>query len=203
VHSDGSAQFRGIRFSPEFLRRIDEFQNEQRAQGHHIPDEELFNVRAFAGGVVSFRFFSRSTDGILYYLGEVTRRRLFTEFGLEPRFIQVKTGLRYGTMPRSDCDEKSGKYQSRSDLTYLGRRARQGSPAGSYSCENLFVVDQDAGNDHILNVGYDGTYYGIPRDRDRQGRTLQVLELVKQLLALNTSAKQLPATGVITSIGSQ
>ena len=62
----------------------------------------------------------------------------------------------------------------------------------------IFVLDQDALGDHLLTVSYDGMTYGIPRDPDRSGRTLQVLELIKQLLALNTSAKQLPATGVIS-----
>jgi hypothetical protein len=42
--------------------------------------------------------------------------------------------------------------------------------------------------------------YSIPRDRERSGRTTQVLELVKQLLALNTSAKQLPSTSVISVV---
>jgi len=42
--------------------------------------------------------------------------------------------------------------------------------------------------------------FGVPRDPNKSGRTLQVLELTKQLLALNTSAKQLPATGVISVI---
>jgi hypothetical protein len=43
--------------------------------------------------------------------------------------------------------------------------------------------------------------FGISRDQNRSGRTLQVLGLVKQLLALNTSAKQLPSTSVISVIG--
>jgi hypothetical protein len=201
VHADGAAQFRGIRLSAEFLRRMDEFQNEI-SQSRNVPNDTLFNTRAFAGGVVSFKFFTRSTEGILYYLGEITRRRLAPEFGDSARTIQLKTGLRYGTMPQSDC-EGLDRYAKREDLSYLGRRSRQGAPGGSYSCENLFVIDQNPGFDHILNVGYDGNYYGIPRDPDRSGRTLQVLELIKQLLALNTSAKQLPQTGVISIVGGQ
>jgi hypothetical protein len=52
-----------------------------------------------------------------------------------------------------------------------------------------------------MGVSYDGAHFGIPRDPNRSGRTLQVLGLVKQLLALNTAAKQLPSTSVISVIG--
>jgi hypothetical protein len=202
VHEAGRAEFRGIRLAPEFLRRIDEFQRTE-LQTKSIPEDALFNVRDFAGGVVSFKFYTRSTEGILYYLGEITRRRLYPEFGDSPRTVQVKTGIRYGIMPRNDChdSENRGRAQRKNDLIYLGRRARQGPPRASYYCENLFVLDLQPDASHILNVSYDGQTYGIPRDRERAGRTLQVLELVKQLLALNTSAKQLPQTGVISVVG--
>jgi hypothetical protein len=65
------------------------------------------------------------------------------------------------------------------------------------------VIDDfgTVGGEAVVGVGYDGRYFGIPRDPNRSGRTLQVLELVKQLLALNTSAKELPATSVISVVG--
>ena len=49
----------------------------------------------------------------------------------------------------------------------------------------------------FIAVSHDGTSYGLAGDRERTGRTYHVLELVKQILALNTSAKQLPATSVL------
>jgi ABC-type metal ion transport system substrate-binding protein len=53
----------------------------------------------------------------------------------------------------------------------------------------------------VITVSYDGKSFSIPRDSNRGGRTLQVLELVKQLLALNTSARQLPSTSVLSVVG--
>jgi hypothetical protein len=201
LHADGASEIRGIRLSPEFLARVDRLQK-ARQEIKEVPGESLFNTGTFRGAVVSFKVYTRSTEGILYYLGEVTRRRLFTEsaLGEPPKFIQVKTGLHHGTLPMSECDdqENGGVAQSKSDLRPLHRR--YAVTAGlNYRCENMFVIDNDgtsAGS--VLQVHYDGMTFSIPRDNDRAGRTLQVLELAKQLLALNTSAKQLPATSVIS-----
>jgi hypothetical protein len=195
VHMDGSAEFRGIHLSPEFLKRIDDFQRRQGA----VNDDALFPVEAFTGAIISIKFYTRSTEAILYYLGEVTRRRLFTEFGDVPRTMEIKTGIRHGAMPLGDCDDNEGRAE-RHDLIYLSpRKRRLGPPGGRYFCDNLFVLDPvDGPGDHVITVAYDGKTFGIPRDPRVAGRTLQVLELTKQLLALNTSAKQLPATSVIS-----
>jgi hypothetical protein len=87
-------------------------------------------------------------------------------------------------------------------MQYLSiRRALSHGPTASYNCENIFTLDAGAHLEgSILSVNYDGMTYSIPRDRERSGRTTQVLELVKQLLALNTSAKQLPSTSVISVV---
>ncbi len=199
VHTDGSAEFRGIHLSPAFLKRIDEFQGE-RMQSGAVNDDALFPVEAFDGGIVTIKFYTRSTEAILYYLGEVLRRRLFPEFNDAARTIRVKTGIRHGAMPLGNCDDdtEAPVLQERHDLAYLSPR-KHGHPPGRYFCDNLFVLDPvEAPGDHIISVGYDGRVFGIPRDAKVAGRTLQVLELTKQLLALNTSAKQLPATSVIS-----
>jgi len=203
VPVDGVSEFRGIRLAPEFLQRIDRLQRAVLAARPDLPEEALFPVRAFAGGVVSFRFYTRSTGGILYYLGEITRRRLFTEFGDRSRTTQVKTGLRYGTISATGCNdsENTGTWQENSDLIYLSRR-RVGTARGKYYCENLFVLDNPDAvpTDDITQITYDGMRFGIPRDHNLRGRTTQVLELVKQLLALNTSAKTLPSTSVLSVV---
>jgi hypothetical protein len=121
-----------------------------------------------------------------------------------PRTIQVKTGLRPGTIPLTECNdlENGASWQSKNDMVYLSPRRARSTPRGSYYCENLFVLNNDGIlGDHLMGVSYDGMYFGVSRDPNRSGRTLQVLGLVKQLLALNTAAKQLPATSVISVIG--
>jgi hypothetical protein len=204
VHADGVSEFRGIRLAPEFLRRIDRMQRDLIEQKPGIADEALFRSADFATGRVSFKVYTRSTEGILYYLGELTRRRLFTEFGDVPRTIQIKTGLRAGTIPLTECNdlENAASWQAKNDLAYLSSRLARSQPRGGYYCENLFVLNNDGIlGDHVIGVSYDGMHFGVSRDQNRSGRTLQVLGLVKQLLALNTAAKQLPATSVISVIG--
>jgi hypothetical protein len=206
VNDGNMSQFRGIRLSPEFLKRIGHLQQEL-TEGRNTPPELLFPVAGFRNALVSFKVYTRSTEGMLYYLGEITRRRLISEFGDTPlRSTQVKTSLRHGTLPQSECDdrENGGSWQPKTDLVYLSRRRAGGSAPGRYYCENIFVLDsEDLRDDAVISVSYDGKLFGIPRDPNRHGRTLQVLELVKQLLALNTSARQLPQTGVISVIGAQ
>jgi hypothetical protein len=182
---------------------MDQIQRELVEQKPRTSPDALFRSADFAGGRVSFKVYTRSTEGILYYLGELTRRRLFTEFGDVPRTIQIKTGLRPGTMPQSECNdlENGASWETKTDLAYLSQRRSKSKPRGSYYCENLFVLNNEGLEDSVLGVSYDGAYFGILRDQNRSGRTLQVLGLVKQLLALNTSAKQLPATSVISVVG--
>jgi hypothetical protein len=203
VHADGMSEFSGFRLATKFLDRMDRLQSQFPRDRL---DDTVFRREEFAGGTISFKVYTRSTEGILYYLGEIARRRLATEtqYGEKPRHIQVKTSIPRGTFPASECNdaENGGKYERKFDLQYLSiRRALSHGPTASYNCENIFTLDAGAHLEgSILSVNYDGMTYSIPRDRERSGRTTQVLELVKQLLALNTSAKQLPSTSVISVV---
>lgn len=150
-------------------------------------------------GAVSFKIQVRSTEGIMYYLGEVLRRHLYPEISIDAktRLIQVATRVPRGAMPKSAChDTGEGRPSRKTDLVYLNGTT-EAAPGDSYFCENLFVVDTGAILGSFISVSYDGTWYGLSSERERGGRTYQVLELVKQILALNTSAKQLPATSVL------
>lgn len=51
-----------------------------------------------------------------------------------------------------------------------------------------------------LSVDYNGQHFVVPNDPQKSGKTLHVLSIVKQLLAVNTSAKSLPQTNVISII---
>jgi hypothetical protein len=189
----GSAQFRGIRLSEPFIRRMEEI---QRTFGANYPpgDENVFDIRRFRNSRITFKFSIRSIEGILYYLGEITRQNLYPEFNTPSRMVQVKTRLRYGAYPLTECDS-SGEKHGLVDL-----RTRRPDPR-PYNCENLFVLETGLAPDAFYAVSYDGVDYSIPNEPVRQGRSLQVLELVKQLLALHTSAKQFPQSSVISIIG--
>ncbi len=154
----------------------------------HITVEKLFP------GAISFDLQLRSTEGILYYLGEVTRRHLYPESSIDnkARLIQVPTRVPTGAMPVTACDDE-GQLTRKTDLVYL-----DGSSAANqyYYCENIFVVDKSPSG-AFVSVSYDGNSFGLSQADDRTGRTYQVLELAKQILAVNTSAKQLPATSVV------
>ena len=196
----GSSQFHGIILSDVFLDRIRQVQQAAYAAGNRS-HEDFFPIARFRNRHVTFRFQTRSVEGILYYLGEITRQHLRPEFGGPSRLTQVKTGLRYGSFPSTDCDsaENGGRRQQKTDLVRLtGRHAHDDR---SYSCENLFVLENELLSNSFFTVEYDGMHYSIPTESERAGRSLQVLELVKQLLALHTSAKQLPQSSVISIIG--
>lgn len=155
--------------------------------------------------VTSFQLQLRSTEGIIYYLGEVTRRHLYPEQGKfpeesEPRIIKVPTQVPDGAMPVRPCNGDASGRTQQSDLVYPNDAtdptgAGRGK-ASSYYCDDIFVVDKSSGG-AFISVDYDGGSYGLPGGSDRSGRTYQVLELAKQILAVNTSAKQLPATSVV------
>lgn len=194
----GSSQFNGVKLSPMFLERIKRLQDASRAAGNNSI-EEFFPIERFRRGTVTFKFQTRSVEGILYYLGEITRQHLRPESGVA-RTTQIKTGLRYGSIPPAECEpaRNGGVSETRHDLIRLAGR---GHDPRSYNCENLFVLDEGVSSGSIFSVNYDGATYSVPNDPARAGRSLQVLELVKQLLALNTSAKQLPSSGVISIVG--
>jgi hypothetical protein len=156
--------------------------------------------------VTSFQLQLRSTEGIIYYLGELTRRHLYPEPGKfpdesQPRVIKVPTQVPDGAMPRTSCEGDTSDRTRHTELIYPNDKtdptgASRG-PASSYFCDDIFVVDQGGDNNAFITVSYDGGSYGLAQGGDRSGRTYQVLELAKQILAVNTSAKQLPATSVV------
>jgi hypothetical protein len=201
VTSDGQSEFRGIALAPAVLDRIAALQKEQMVLTNSaIPYDQLFPVSEFRGAHISMKFRTRSTEGILYYLGELVRRSLNPEHAT-PRVLQAKSGINYGTYPMRDCTTQ----EPISEIVPLS-----GLPRYRYDamipvrCENIFVVNPgpSIGN-NVVSVMYNGTTYSVPHDRETGGRSSQIFELVKQVLALNTSAKQLPSTTVISVVGAQ
>ncbi|HZT88365.1 MAG TPA: hypothetical protein VFA12_10375 [Stellaceae bacterium] len=140
-----------------------------------------------------FSINTRSTEAILYYLGSVVARHLAPAplrgaIGDGPRLIQVKVGEPYLPFPSVPlCPHTNDA---------------SGTPIGNYTCENLFVIEEGhPDSDAPLSVDYADKTWWIPADRARQGRTMRLVDLLKQLLALHTSAKTLPASSVLNIIG--
>jgi hypothetical protein len=106
-----------------------------------------------------YRIFPRSTEGIIYYLGEI---------------------IRYQN------SDRTGKSLVRVPI------GREGNS------EPLFVLAPSGVSDPLATISYRGTSYSAPA----QGtRTAQVVNIVRQLISLNRSAKDIPTTNVLTVVG--
>jgi hypothetical protein len=135
-----------------------------------------------AGTEVTLSVYVRSTENLIYYLGELARR----QHSADPRIIQFRTQLPYKSFDSRVCDNQ------------LKDRDR----ALEKDCSNIFVLNVGAlaigGN---MSVLYGATMYSIPSDEKVGGYSAPVVEIVKQLLAMSSSAKSLPQTNVISVIG--
>jgi hypothetical protein len=134
-------------------------------------------IRAFGGKNVSISFNTRSIEVILYYLGEVVRRSAHPEKGQLPNPVQVRVGPPQNPFPRKTCP-------------YEGE-------INGYRCTNLFVVEEGGWETNGISVEYAGARYTIASDTAGSW-TMPVFDIVKQLQAVNTSAKQLPASNLIS-----
>jgi hypothetical protein len=133
------------------------------------------------------RLYMRSPEAILHFLGSVVARELYPSFD-KPRVIRVKVGEPYLPYPVTRCPA-TGDLNAPGDVT------------PGFRCENLFVLLQGQSTDSALSVDYDGKSYSVPPSDRVAGRTMRMLDLIKQILALHTSAKELPASNVLNIIG--
>jgi hypothetical protein len=139
---------------------------------------EGFNqLRAFGGKKVSISFYTRSIEGILYYLGEVVRRSAHPESGQSARRVQVRVGPPQNPFPLKTCPFEGN--------------------INGYRCTDLFVVEEGSLDTAGVSVEYAGARYSISSDTAHSW-TMPVFDVVKQLQAVNTSAKQLPASNLIS-----
>src|SRR5579864_2125553 len=133
------------------------------------------------------RLYMRSTGAIMHHLGSVAARYLYKS-GSERRVIQVKIGEPYLAYPTKPCAPTDNPMSAE-------------PVAPGYHCESLFVLTNDLTGDSPLSVDYEHkTFYVVPEALGG-GRTMPLLDIVKQLLALHTSAKELPASNVLNIIG--
>jgi hypothetical protein len=133
------------------------------------------------------RLYLRSPEAILHFLGSIVARHLYPSFDV-PRMIRVKVGEPYLPYPATRCPATDNLNAP-------------GDASAGFRCENFFVVVAGQSADSPLSVEYDGKTYSVPADPQVEGRTMRLLDIVKQIIALHTSAKELPASNVLNIIG--
>jgi hypothetical protein len=166
----------GVPMFQEFINRLYDDTIQPRI-GNDIGADGFRAIRSFGGQKVSISFNTRSIEEILYYLGEVGRRSLHPEAGREVRRVQVRVGPPQNQFPDRQCPFEE--------------------PINGYVCRDLFVLEEDSATQGGIAVKYEGTRYSISPDPNISW-SMPVLDIVKQLLAVNTSAKQLPASNLIS-----
>jgi hypothetical protein len=176
-----------IRLSPSFIHNlieVAETANRAFPSSNSVEFRQFrTNLPHFAGSTIVFTFYTRSTEGILYYLGQVLRHQLATD-----RIYRIKTEKSFVAREFSErpcyVDEQDPDFENR-----------------PFICDNFFVLDTGSALEPSpLSVTYDGERYAVPGDRKQAGNTMHILSIVKQLLAVNTSAKSLPQTSALSVI---
>jgi hypothetical protein len=141
----------------------------------------------FPTDVVNIRLHPRSVEAILYFLGEVVRRHLSRDIDMIRRVIQIKIGPVSKPMPKADCGVSDDG---------ISKRLRD-----NYSCESLFFVERGENREAPhLAVTYLDEIYWLLDEKPKTGWSLPTLALVRELLALSTSAKELPATSTLSIV---
>jgi hypothetical protein len=169
----------GVPIPKDFIDELYAEVIEPKLSGDTLDERAMgFNkIRAFGGKKVSISFNTRSIEGILYYLGEVVRRSAHPEGGQSSSPVQVRVGPPQNPFPRKACPFEG--------------------VINGYRCTNLFVVEEGGLDTNGISVEYAGARYTISSDT-AGAWTMPVFDVVKQLQAVNTSAKQLPASNLIS-----
>lgn len=212
VHQNVGVAEAGIAAFPQFkiptaiYRALDALQHQPGAPAI----DNFITIAGFENQPVALQFYVRSTQGIMYYLGEVLRRAIRADLNLsagtppKPLTPQIMTFIPFGMVARTPCPDSGETRLMANNLAPIPALTppQQGADATKrdYYCENLFRVDAGGDAKSFLSVDYEGTRYAIPANPKKAGRTFEVLELVKQLFAINTSAKEFPSTSVFSII---
>jgi hypothetical protein len=122
---------------------------------------------------------------MIYYLGELARRSLSTTYGPSPRDFFARQ------VPGYEIDKPFSAI----------KRCEVSSP----ECVYIFRLNEGiaAPLSDAISVFYNGQWYWVSShyDADHPDRSTMTLEFLKQLIAVNSSAKSLPASSVITTVG--
>jgi hypothetical protein len=142
---------------------------------------------------ISLTFYPRSTESLIYYLGEISRAYLAPEDGWPARVIKVHS---------TAGSEERAQNQWPCDVD--GENKTQNAE-NNEDCLPLFQLETNSTTPSFLSVAYDGRTYSLPNDMrgavSYASLSYPSLEVTKQLFAINLSAKALPATTVLSVVG--
>jgi hypothetical protein len=185
------ARFAEVRIAPEFAAKLVNIVTAHRSPAGTPPYKDQSHVfehiGEFAGKGVSLLIYTRSTEGLIYYVGEVVRRQLHPDLEKNrPRTVMTRNGPPFNLIDETPCPI--------------------GDPRPE-PCKPLFVLRENAPSfSNGFSVVYEGIRYSIPEDAEAgssydtaAGGSYTVLSVLRQLLILNTNAKALPATNVLTN----
>lgn len=152
----------------------------------------------FSEPLTSLDLVPRSTEGVIYYLGEVVRRQLYPD--RVPGNVVAKrvVMIKYGSPSQIDWQGTchGGSVPDKTDRDKTDRD----------QCQPILAVSNVSSAHASIAVDYDGEHFALPEDNNPDtreknvGRTYQILDIVTQLFATHKSAKDLPATSVFTVI---
>lgn len=144
-------------------------------------------MRKFAtGDKISFAFYTKSTEAVIYYLGEVARRQLYPDqFGSEP---PVPFSLLISTPgPDEDYD--------------VDTCVQPPLYPASIHCQYLLRIDNSPLPSPVsIWTTYGGVGYAVSDYLHEGGYSMTSMGIVKQLVALFSSAKTLPSTTVLSVV---
>jgi hypothetical protein len=166
----------GVPLAKDFINKLYADTIEPRLSSD-VHADGFRKIRSFSGKNVSVSFNTRSIEGILYYLGEIVRRSSHPESGQSSNPVQVRVGPPQNPFPVESCPFEGN--------------------VDGYRCTDLFVVEEGPSDPKGISVDYQGTQYTITSNTGSSW-TMPVFDIVKQLQAVNTSAKQLPASNLIS-----
>jgi hypothetical protein len=164
--------------SDEFIDRLFRIAHDPTINRSNLDlDDDLMHFRGNPRVYLTFTL--RSVETMIYYLGEIARRQLGPEYGQSAGTVFIKTVSHYEQYPQDDPCVTSNK-----------------------TCAPLFVLQKNSipQPEEFLSIIYGPNRFAIPGP-DKAGWSPGVLEIVKQQLALNSSAKSLPQSNVISVVG--
>jgi hypothetical protein len=178
----GTTELDGITFPASLadpmraaIKETDEIQKSHSIDpSKYINDQFEYNesIKSFSGRKVSITLTLRSTAAIFNYLGQLVHAA-----------------------------------QDGPEITLYAPRFKPGPPnlyfpcwlpmAQSVKCKSIFSVVADTTPPPLVTVTYAGSVYSVPGDPN-VSYSPDVLTLLKQLIALNLSAKSLPTTAILS-----